>query len=389
MGVVAGWPTTGSLLAGLGLGSTARLFGCAGLRERLLDTKAPAWLRRGTGAPVQRKKRALRRVDVQTDFPNERVALREQRSLDLTGDPNHIDRGGGAGARGERRFADGVGAVPVGVHRKQCGRPRRVWLLGTAEGDRGGGVGAERRCRGGHRREAAPNAAGRDSSKDGHDQDTTALGMIFLFATSQRGRWLVSDRQRVRLVRPKARNFVPAGLECFAGSVTSAHRRRHGTTCSCHKSKLAYQLPLMSLPSPTAERHLGLLLADINRLVRREFDRRVRPLGLTRAQWMLLQLSRQPGVTQSELAEQLQMEKISVSRRAGRLQRAGWIERRDDAEDGRPITRFSPRAPLAWWTSSTTWPRAAHGLPARSAAARALGAGGRPHPALRPTCRAG
>jgi DNA-binding MarR family transcriptional regulator len=102
----------------------------------------------------------------------------------------------------------------------------------------------------------------------------------------------------------------------------------------------------MSLPNPTAERHLGLLLADINRLVRREFDRRVRPLGLTRAQWMFLfQLSRQPGVTQSELAEQLQVEKISVSRQAGRLQRAGWIERRDDADDRRAYHLYlTPRA---------------------------------------------
>ena len=102
----------------------------------------------------------------------------------------------------------------------------------------------------------------------------------------------------------------------------------------------------MSLPNATAERHLGLLLADINRLVRREFDRRVRPLGLTRAQWLFLfQLSRQPGATQSELAEQLQMEKISVSRQAERLQRAGWIERRDDAADRRAYHLFlTPRA---------------------------------------------
>jgi DNA-binding MarR family transcriptional regulator len=102
----------------------------------------------------------------------------------------------------------------------------------------------------------------------------------------------------------------------------------------------------MSLPPPTAERHLGLLLADINRLVRREFDRRVRPLGLTRAQWMFLfQLSRQPGVSQSELAGRLQMGKISVSRQAERLQRAGWLERRDDAADRRAYHLFlTPRA---------------------------------------------
>ncbi len=102
----------------------------------------------------------------------------------------------------------------------------------------------------------------------------------------------------------------------------------------------------MSVPPPAAERHLGLLLADINRLARREFDRRVRPLGLTRAQWsFLFQLSRQPGASQSELAENLQMEKISVSRQAGRLQRAGWIERRDDSADRRAYHLFlTPRA---------------------------------------------
>lgn len=112
------------------------------------------------------------------------------------------------------------------------------------------------------------------------------------------------------------------------------------------KSKLAYQSPSMALRNPTAERRLGLLFSDINRLARREFDRRVRPLGLTRAQWMFLfQLSHQPGATQSELAEQLQMEKISVSRQAGRLQRGGWIERRDDAADRRAYHLFlTPRA---------------------------------------------
>lgn len=94
------------------------------------------------------------------------------------------------------------------------------------------------------------------------------------------------------------------------------------------------------------DRHLGFLLADINRLARREFDRRVRPLGLTRAQWLFLfHLGRQPGATQSELAEQLQMEKISVSRQAERLQRGGWIERHDSRVDRRAYQLYlTPRA---------------------------------------------
>ncbi|MBI2517535.1 MAG: MarR family transcriptional regulator [Opitutae bacterium] len=93
-------------------------------------------------------------------------------------------------------------------------------------------------------------------------------------------------------------------------------------------------------------RHLAFLLADINRLARKEFDRRVRPLGLTRAQWLFLYyLGRQPDATQSDLAELMQMEKISVSRQAERLQRAGWIERRDHRADRRAYhLRLTPRA---------------------------------------------
>jgi DNA-binding MarR family transcriptional regulator len=92
----------------------------------------------------------------------------------------------------------------------------------------------------------------------------------------------------------------------------------------------------MSARRSSPDRQLGFLLADISRLARKEFDRRVRPLGLTRAQWLFLyHLGRRPGATQSDLAEQLQMEKITVSRQAGRLERAGWIRRRDHRKDKR------------------------------------------------------
>src|SRR3954469_10645834 len=86
----------------------------------------------------------------------------------------------------------------------------------------------------------------------------------------------------------------------------------------------------------TTEQSFGFIITDINRLARKEFDRRVRDLGLTRAQWLFLyHVAKQPGCTQSELADRLQMEKITVSRQAERLLRAGWIERRDHAADRR------------------------------------------------------
>jgi DNA-binding MarR family transcriptional regulator len=81
---------------------------------------------------------------------------------------------------------------------------------------------------------------------------------------------------------------------------------------------------------------LGFLIADLNRLLRKEFDRRVRSLGLTRAQWLfIVHLGRRPGCTQSELAESLQLEKITVSRQAARLARGGWIRRLDHKDDAR------------------------------------------------------
>lgn len=89
---------------------------------------------------------------------------------------------------------------------------------------------------------------------------------------------------------------------------------------------------------------LGFIINDISRLARKEFDRRVRELGLTRAQWMFLyNVGQHPGCTQSELAERLQMEKITIGRQAERLLRAGWIERRDHASDGRAYHLYIAR----------------------------------------------
>ena len=100
----------------------------------------------------------------------------------------------------------------------------------------------------------------------------------------------------------------------------------------------------MSAPRSTFENGFGFLLADINRLARHEFDRRVRDVKLTRAQWLvLLHLARRPGCTQSELADAMQLQKITVSRHADRLVRAGWIERRDHAADGRAYRLFVSR----------------------------------------------
>jgi DNA-binding MarR family transcriptional regulator len=94
----------------------------------------------------------------------------------------------------------------------------------------------------------------------------------------------------------------------------------------------------------TFDHHFGFILGDISRLARKEFDRRVRDLRVTRAQWLvLMHLARNQGCTQSDLAEAMQMQKITVTRHVERLLRAGWIERYDHAEDGRAYHLYLSR----------------------------------------------
>lgn len=97
---------------------------------------------------------------------------------------------------------------------------------------------------------------------------------------------------------------------------------------------------------PNFDRSLGFLVSDVSRLLRKAFDRRVRGHGLTRAQWLLLYyVARQPGASQTDLAEALQLEKITISRHAARLEKAGWLERHDHAHDGRAYRlKLTPRA---------------------------------------------
>src|SRR5438477_11824077 len=70
--------------------------------------------------------------------------------------------------------------------------------------------------------------------------------------------------------------------------------------------------------------------------MRTAVDRRVRRLGLTRSQWLVInRLHRHPGATQSELAEMLEVEKATAGRMVDRMENKGWVARRPDASDRR------------------------------------------------------
>lgn len=84
------------------------------------------------------------------------------------------------------------------------------------------------------------------------------------------------------------------------------------------------------------DRNFGLILHDVARLLRTNFDRRVRDMGLTRSQWWVLtHLYREDGLTQTELAELMEIEKPSLGRLLDRLEAKKWIERADDPKDRR------------------------------------------------------
>jgi MarR family transcriptional regulator for hemolysin len=87
---------------------------------------------------------------------------------------------------------------------------------------------------------------------------------------------------------------------------------------------------------PNPDEHIGFMISDVARLMRTVFDRRVRKLGLTRAQWLVLtRLHRRPGASQSELADMMEVERATAGRLIDRLEAKGWVERRADAGDRR------------------------------------------------------
>ena len=96
------------------------------------------------------------------------------------------------------------------------------------------------------------------------------------------------------------------------------------------------------MPKKTApDRSIGYLINDVARLLRRNFNRRVQPLGLTQTQWRAIAtLSRDPGMTHVALAEMLEIQPITLTRLIDRMEAAGWVERRSHPADRRAMQLY-------------------------------------------------
>ncbi|MFN3496143.1 MAG: MarR family winged helix-turn-helix transcriptional regulator [Hydrogenophaga sp.] len=94
----------------------------------------------------------------------------------------------------------------------------------------------------------------------------------------------------------------------------------------------------MPVPATTTdwELRLGFLIHDVSRLRRSAFDRCLKPLNVTRSQWWVLAyLSREDGMTQSQLAVELDLGKVAIGGLIDRLEKSGLIRRQADATDRR------------------------------------------------------
>ncbi len=95
------------------------------------------------------------------------------------------------------------------------------------------------------------------------------------------------------------------------------------------------------MPSQSIKREFAFTIMDVARMLRTYADQRARLHGISRAQWgVLVRLDRSEGLKQSELAEILDLQPISLTRLLDRLADNKLIERRADPNDRRANRLF-------------------------------------------------
>ncbi len=95
------------------------------------------------------------------------------------------------------------------------------------------------------------------------------------------------------------------------------------------------------MPKLPIEREIAFTIMDVARMLKTYADQRARQFGISRAQWgVLVRLERSEGLKQSELADILDLQPISLTRLLDRLTENGLIERRADPNDRRANRLF-------------------------------------------------
>jgi DNA-binding MarR family transcriptional regulator len=81
---------------------------------------------------------------------------------------------------------------------------------------------------------------------------------------------------------------------------------------------------------------IAYILNDTARLYSRDLNMRIRDSGVTALQWRLLvRIANSPGIRQKCLADEIEVEAITLSRMVSRLVDGGLVERHPDSADRR------------------------------------------------------
>lgn len=116
------------------------------------------------------------------------------------------------------------------------------------------------------------------------------------------------------------------------------------------------------------ESSLGWLFLDVHAAMTRDIDKRIGKVGLTRSQWRVLSpLLREEGITQTALAERVEIEKAPLGRTLDKLEETGWIKRELDPDDRRArrvylTTKIVPHIEEVTSAIRMTFGEALHGL---------------------------
>ena len=114
------------------------------------------------------------------------------------------------------------------------------------------------------------------------------------------------------------------------------------------------------MPPQPIKREFAFTIMDVARLLKTYADQRARQFGISRAQWaVLIRIDRNEGLKQTELADMLDLQPITLTRLLDRLADNGLIERRADPNDRRAnrlVSQASGKAPAR----STGRPRRGH-----------------------------
>lgn len=89
-------------------------------------------------------------------------------------------------------------------------------------------------------------------------------------------------------------------------------------------------------PSGPIEAEFLFALFEVQRMLRLYANKEAAHFGLTRAQWAVLaKVERTEGLKQTEIAETMELQPITLTRLIDKLCDSGLIERRSDAQDRR------------------------------------------------------